>query len=280
MPDRADRGLECPSPLPVLRPDLQISFYQRLQELRGLYLYDALQTTYAGLDIPTLDRELAAYVPAKDLRRVASFGLRGEVFFAVPCLLRQNPRILGYYRLLYGLSQKEFYRATTFGCLRRLEEAGDMSPALEARLDELCASLAQTGAILVDGIEPLSLSVAQELQLLTIGPQLRGGQNARLGQGATAQVFKLIADLVRPYVTERTKRLLRLRNSSGRIVEIEFSSDPDIRVTEQLESGVRKALAMEIKGGTDVSNVHNRLGKPRRATRKPRPLASRNAGRS
>ncbi len=41
---------------------------------------------------------------------------------------------------------------------------------------------------------------------------------------------------------------------------IEFSSDPDVLITEKLQSGVRYILSIEVKGGTDASNIHNRLG--------------------
>lgn len=39
-----------------------------------------------------------------------------------------------------------------------------------------------------------------------------------------------------------------------------FGSDPDVSITQQLKSQQRKLVAIEIKGGTDVSNVWNRLG--------------------
>lgn len=41
---------------------------------------------------------------------------------------------------------------------------------------------------------------------------------------------------------------------------IEFSSDPDVLITEKLQSGVRCILSIEVKGGSDASNIHNRLG--------------------
>ena len=46
-------------------------------------------------------------------------------------------------------------------------------------------------------------------------------------------------------------------NASGRRVTVSFSSDPDIAVTEKLTTSVTNKLAVEIKGGTDVTNVHN-----------------------
>jgi uncharacterized membrane protein YiaA len=45
---------------------------------------------------------------------LAKHGLRGELVYPVPYLFANNPFLLGYYRLLLGFSQKEFY-STAFG---------------------------------------------------------------------------------------------------------------------------------------------------------------------
>lgn len=73
------------------------------------------------------------------MRKVASFGLRGEVLFAVPCVLAANPCLLGYCRLLLGLSQKEFYGKGPFGRFKRLEDEGlipERAAALVRRIAE------------------------------------------------------------------------------------------------------------------------------------------------
>ena len=42
---------------------------------------------------------------------------------------------------------------------------------------------------------------------------------------------------------------------------MEFAADPDICIREELPSGkFRNLVAIEIKGGKDYSNVHNRIG--------------------
>ena len=54
---------------------------------------------------------------------------------------------------------------------------------------------------------------------------------------------------------------MSIRNAAGRIVRIEFAPDPDIAIREQLGSGkFNNRIAIEIKGGKDISNIHNRLG--------------------
>ena len=72
----------------IPRPDLQIAFYHRLKEIRKTYLLDALLSTVAKLEISRLDKELANYVENAALQKVASWGLRGEIVFAVSYVLR------------------------------------------------------------------------------------------------------------------------------------------------------------------------------------------------
>lgn len=119
--------------LPVLPPDLQVSFYVRLKSLERLYLQEALRKTVQEIDLVTLDDELSEYVDRSYLTRVAAQGLRGEVFFPTPYLLRTNPFLLGYYRLLFGLSQKEFYNKGPFGRFKRLDWTLDNSTYLDER---------------------------------------------------------------------------------------------------------------------------------------------------
>lgn len=260
------------SGFPVLPPDLQVAFFHRLEKIRPLYLRASLADAVASLPIAQLDAELRDYVDPPILQRIASFGLRGEVFCPIPSLLRQRPLLLGYYRLLYGISQKEFYAKGPFGRFKRLEEIGEISEALESQLPALCRSLTATGGQLVAGIESLSLALVHELQLLTIGPQFRGGENTQIGNRATRQIMELVAEIVGSHVKERTRRAMVMQNAAGRLVLIEFASDPDVQITETLETGSRYVLSIEIKGGADVSNVHNRLGEAEKSHLKARKL--------
>ena len=255
-------------PLPVLEPNLQISFYYRLQGVRRLHLQDALRDTVSGLDIQTIDGQLGTYVERAALQRAASFGLRGELFFPVPIVIRANPFLLGYYRLLLGVSQKEFYNKGPFGRFKCLEESGTITQRLEPRIDELCRCLIGSAEKLVVGLDVLSPQIVHELQLLTIGPQFRGSENTRIGQVASKEAYDLISSVADRYIIERTDKTMVLRNDSGRTVLIEFFADPDVRITEQLPSSVRPTLSIEIKGGTDASNIHNRIGEAEKSHQK------------
>lgn len=266
-------GASDKSPFPLFSPNVQISFYQRLQSFRHSHLSEALGATVEKSRIRTLDRELAEYVAEKALSRVASYGLRGEVIFPVPHLLRLRPTLLGYYRLLYGLSQKEFYRPTRMSQFKKMEERNELPPTLEKELPRLCRSLVQTGEIMVDSVDALDARTVRDLQLLTLGGQLRGGQNTKIGKDATSEVFGVIerllhGDLKDEAVYDESLKKLIVRNAAGRLVHVAFSSDPDIAITEDMASGPRYLVSIEIKGGTDVSNIHNRIGEAEKSHQK------------
>ena len=57
-------------------------------------------------------------------------------------------------------------------------------------------------------------------------------------------------------------------NDSSRTVRIEFAADPDIQIIEELKSGERGLVSIEIKGGRDVSNIHNRIGEAEKSHQK------------
>jgi hypothetical protein len=143
--------------LPVPAPDLQISLYSRLLSLRGLYLGEALRPAVAAedFDLAEVDRELSRFVLKPRLNRAAASSLRGELLFPVPYLLRRNPYLLGYYRLLYGFSQKEFY-AGGFSKLRAME-----SDAALRRLRRIMAA-------------PLKIDLAPECGLSAVAAMTYG----------------------------------------------------------------------------------------------------------
>jgi hypothetical protein len=253
---------------PVLAPNLQVSFYYRLQALRDLYLQDALKKTVECLDIKIIDNQLVQFVQQKSLKKVASFGLRGEVFFPVPYVIETNPFLLGYYRLLFGLSQKEFYYKGPFNKFKKLEDQGEFPEESKPHIIALCNSLVKTSQLLVEGIDDISLSIVHDLQILTLGPLLRGSENTRIGQDAIKDIISLIKSIVGPYIKDTTARTIIIENESGRTVLVEFLSDPDVRITEKLPTNMRPLVSMEIKGGTDASNIHNRLGEAEKSHQK------------
>ncbi|MBX9718126.1 MAG: XcyI family restriction endonuclease [Microbacteriaceae bacterium] len=253
---------------PTLDPRLQVSFFYKLQAARRTALREALQEAVSRVEVPALDAELARRVSSKAMSRVASFGLRGELFFPLLLLLRARPALLGYYRLLLGFSQKEFYNKGPFGRFKSAEDRGEWTPGAGRHIEALCVSLVRSAEILVDRIDPLSTQIIHELQLLTLGPQLRGSENTRIGAGATRDTFALISKIAGASVVEATEKTLLLRNASRRSVLIEFAADPDIQITEMLSAAPRPIVSIEIKGGADASNIHNRLGEAEKSHQK------------
>lgn len=257
-------------------PNMQITFARKLKELRGLCLQEALLGTVCGLDIIELDRQLAEYVPSVDMAKLASRGLRAELLFAVPIVLKANPRLLGYYRLLMGYSQKEFYskgRGFCVGRFRNMEEKGILSESLEASLSELCRAFSSSASVLLSGIAPFGVSreMLDDLTLLTVGPQLRGGANNQRGHDGIEQVFNIMRKIVAHAIAGMNDTVIEVKSATGRPFLIEFASDPDIIIREEMAPGnYRNVVAIEVKSGTDASNIHNRIGEAEKSHLKAR----------
>lgn|SRR5574341_99429 len=261
-------------PFNIPTPELQIDFSFALAEIRNLYLQEALSKTIRTLTIAEIDKELAAFVPSPYLASLASHGLRGELLFPVPVVLKANPVLLGYYRLLLGFSQKEFYTTKTgASSFRALEEKGRLAEKTSAQLQNLCSALIESCCALLDGIGPARISreLLDDLTILTLGPQLRGGANVKKGTAAIVRVFKVIHAIVKHAAQKALTSQIVIRNAAGRKVLIEFAPDPDIIIREEMSAdNYRNMIALEIKGGTDFSNIHNRLGEAEKSHQKAR----------
>lgn len=258
------------SSYPILSADLQVGFHYKLKTIKDLFFHEALSKTIKTLKISDIDSELNKYVSEEALQKLATLSLRGEVIFPVPILLNSNPFLVGYYRLLLGFSQKEFYAKGPFGAFRSMEENGKISKTSSENLELFCKSLIKTAESLVTQIGEFNISSLSELQLLTVGPQLRGSKNNEYGQVATQKTFSLIKEFVKDYILTSTPTSIEIKNDSGRMVEIKFSSDPDIEIIEKLTTGTRGLISIEIKGGKDISNIHNRIGEAEKSHQKAR----------
>jgi XcyI restriction endonuclease len=255
-------------------PDLQIDFSARLATLRTTLLQQALYETVKTVSVPALDTELALFVPSASLTVLASHGLRGELVFPTPIILSATPKLLGYYRLLYGYSQKEFYqRATGCGSFNSMEERGSLSLRQRTILPELCTGLCQSGVLLLAGIGSahIDASLLDDLTLLTLGPQLRGGANVRKGTAGIRTVFNAIHEIVAKAIVSSSDTEIQIVNAAGRRVIIMFAPDPDIVIREEMpDSQFRDIIAIEVKAGSDFSNIHNRIGEAEKSHQKAR----------
>ena len=245
-------------------PHLQIGFAIKLKASGADHLQAALLEHMAKASVAAVDLELKKLASPKGLAALAAKGLRGELVYATPTLLRAYPKLLGYYRLLLGYSQKAFYgRDVGLGRFKGMETTGQLNGKAASEVDALCAGLCVAANELLEGLDGLDLSAAffNDLSLLTLGPQFRGGANNAIGQGGVRDVFDVISKIVANAGPVATEKLITLKNAAGRAVLIEFGADPDVTVQVALEEDVfAKVLAIEIKAGSDGSNRGNRLG--------------------
>ena len=251
-------------------PAKQIGLQQLLTASRSTVLRQAVADALAISDPADVARDLDACASAESRQVLAAAGIRDEFVFATPTVLRAKPTTLGYYRLLLGVSQKAFYTSETgFGRLKAMELNGRI-PNAAGDLTDACAAINAQVAELISQISPsVSPLDVDQLPLLTLGSQFDGSWRNGIGKAAAADVFLAVHELVAHLLTDETSTTLTLVNSSGRTVTIRLASDPDLAISEVFPGGTEELqAAIEIKGGTDRSNAHNRAGEAEKSHRK------------
>ena len=208
-------------------PLLQLGFATLLDGARERVLLAELRRTVGTLPTPDLDAELAKHASAASLSTLSGYGLRGETVFPVPIVLRRTPSLIGYYRLLFGYSQKLFYSSKTGASrLKTMEVKGTLTTGAEASLEAACTEFARVGEMLVQGLGA-KLSgqlLPHELTLLTLGAQFRGGANNQRGSDGIKAVFAVLQRVFEKETEKAGERSLTLRNAAGKLVEIELAS--------------------------------------------------------
>jgi len=222
---------------------------------------DALSEALSDLDPRAVKEEASKYVPPDVQKLLAAAGLRDEYVFPLPAIIAARPTLIGYYRLLLGAPQKSFYKGKTgMGLFKSMEETGTMSKKQGASVPNFCASMALPLAELVRQIPNFADRDLRELPLLTFGSQLQGSNNTQIGKKAMQDVLLSITEILQKHVTKKEPKRLTVKNSAGRTAYITLAHDPDVSVQEVVENRVHSKVAIEVKGGTDISNVHNRAG--------------------
>lgn len=256
-------------------PDFQVAYAEELLKARRDFLEEALRSTLESLEKEApdvLEAEARQYVPVEGLEIMRSNGVRPEYAFCLPAVLRKTPRLLGYYRLLLGFSRKQFYSAK-FGLSKthysKMEDENVLSEEIANDIPALCHALNQSALSLIQRISLTELLKDRsdsprltDLALMTYGSQLRGSSNVAIGQQAVRAVFEAIKKIVEGYIEEEDAGLLLVRDATGRKIRIRLGSDPDVELVTLGEKGAADTplLAIEIKGGKDKANIHNRLG--------------------
>ena len=231
---------------------------------------DALSEALGEIDPKVLKKQITKYVPADAQRILAASGIRDEHVFPAPIVLEKKPTLVAYYRLLLGVSQKRFYRkGTGMSPYKRMESRGLINAKTVAELDHFCTVMSGHLAKLVRQISPrITARDVAELPLLTLGAQLYGSNNNAIGQKATLDVFVSVAEIVKDFIVSQDGKTITITNASRRKVVLALSTDPDIRIQEEFEGKLRNKVAIEIKGGTDMSNAHNRAGEAEKSHQK------------
>ncbi|MBO2007076.1 XcyI family restriction endonuclease [Serratia marcescens] len=245
-------------------PKLQIDFAFALKRFRAVYLQSALLETVRDMDIAELDKQLAEYVPGRlgDLRSTAC-GLN----CCSPCLPSRGESLpAGLLPAADGLQPEGVLRARQRLRCRLLQVdggKGKTSKTAAADLPDLCVAFCATASALLAGVGLLRVSreLLDDLTPLTVGPQLRGGANNQRGTDGIVQVFEIIREIVAHAAAEVRESAIEVNSATGRPFLIEFAPDPDIIIREEMEhQHYRNVVAIEVKSGTDVSNIHNRIG--------------------
>ncbi len=257
-------------PIGAVTSSRQIIFHQLLVAARKTWLRDALSAALDRVDPLKLKAQLSETVPSGAQRILASAGIRDEHVFPVPALLEINPRLVGYYRLLLGIPQKSFYGVGTgMGQMKSMETRGIINDRQKIVLPAFCAAMTKGLADMVDQLSPrITPRDVAELPLLALGAQFQGGNNNSIGKLAILDIFSSIREIVRNHIVEENERKLTLINSAGRKAVIALASDPDVRIQEEFGNKLQNKVAIEIKGGTDRSNAHNRAGEAEKSHQK------------
>ncbi len=165
------------------------------------------------------------------------------------------------------------------GRFKGMEELGTLTKSGKPYISDFCLAMAKPLAELVRQMPKITERDLQELPLLTFGSQLQGSNNTQIGKSAMKEVFVAVKEIVKNHVTESPVKLpaaqkekkVFLKNASGRTVVITLSHDPDLCIQELMENNrPNSKVAIEVKGGTDVSNAHNRAGEAEKSHQKAR----------
>lgn len=245
-----------------------------LAQVRDYGLHDAVRDAAKTVDPLVLRNELTQFAPADGLNLIQGTGVRDEEVFATPTMLRSAPGLLAYYRLLLGISQKAFYTSSSgLTVVQAMETRQEITPRADPLIDSLCTDLNTAMSQLLHALPAANLRRdVDQLPVLTLGAQADGSWRTQIGSTATKEVFEAMKAIVRSqkHAYTETPASITVVNNSGREVTLSLAPDPDVVIREDFGTSSEYKAAIEIKGGTDYANIHNRAGEAEKSHQKAR----------
>lgn len=255
-------------------PGRQVYVAAFLDRIRATGLLDAVRTASAQVPAGTLRAEMLTHAPPAGLQLAQTTNVRDEHVFLTPTLLRTAPGTFTYYRLLLGVSRKAFYTGKSgLRPFEAMEDHQEIRPKADPLIEDLCTEMNEAMYVLITSLPrgTLPRDIA-DLPLLTLGAQADGSWRTRIGTEATTEVFDAMKAVVknqgRSYV--ETDSTITMTNSAGREVTLALAPDPDVVIRETVNGQDVYKVAIEIKGGVDYSNLHNRVGEAEKSHQKAR----------
>lgn len=254
----------------------QLEAQKTLISYRNSMLGDTLHSTVAEIDPNTLRSESIEFVPSAGMKVLQVFGIRDEVVFALPCVLKHQPRLLGYYRMLMGISEKQFYTsASGLASFRIMEHSGIIGKHSNEDIADLCHAINSAMDDFLEEVNTDSLGKdLYELPIMTLGIYADGVWRNMIGQQAADHAFIALANGIAHSgknsiikTPDQGEYAFEFVNLDGERYKVMSSSDPDIQITRE-GPNPEKTLCIEIKGGQDVANVHNRAGEAEKSHQK------------
>jgi len=255
-------------------PGKQVYVASFLADVRKTGLHDAVRAAVKKIPAQTLRSEMIEFAPADGLQEIQGTGVRDEEVFAVPSVFREAPGTLAYYRLLLGISQKQFYTTKSgLNIFRPMEMRQEITPIADQEIEQLCLELNTAMNTLMHALPQGTLRKdVDQLPLLTLGAQADGSWRGQIGAKATTGVFDAMKAIVKqqgkPYT--ETDVSITVVNNSHREVTLALAPDPDLVIREEVNDSLVYKVAIEIKGGADYSNIHNRVGEAEKSHQKAR----------
>lgn len=241
-------------------------FHRKLQELRFQQLArdaDRLTPQNYKWNLKKLNISRSAW------RYVRKLKIKETQIFCHPKVVRENPKLIAYYRCLAGIPQKGMHKlvfnTSSFENGRRIDLHTEKAIEISRVINEFVSAI-------IDSEIEFSLTDAILLLHATAGVQIDGSWRNAIGEEATRQVKSLIVKslttrkVVYRYILvdrseKKTLKDINIDKLAGLTLknkyEVKFGSEPDVSFFDP--EGPLIGI-IEVKGGIDEAGALERYG--------------------